>query len=56
MKYCTNCLEPNTRPTTIFDEEGICLACKHFKRNEKKYDESERLEILKDIVTKYKKF
>lgn len=27
MKYCTNCLQPDTRPNTAFNESGICPAC-----------------------------
>jgi len=27
MKYCKNCLEPNTRPNSKFNEFGICLPC-----------------------------
>lgn len=27
MKYCTNCLQPDTRPNTFFNEFGICPAC-----------------------------
>ena len=28
MLYCQRCLEPNTRPDSIFDEEGICFPCR----------------------------
>lgn len=29
MKYCKKCLQPNTRPGIVFDEDGVCLACKY---------------------------
>lgn len=27
MKYCLNCLQPDTRPNTKFNRDGICPAC-----------------------------
>ena len=29
FKYCTKCLQTNTRPNTKFTEDGICPACKY---------------------------
>lgn len=29
MIYCKRCLEPNTRPDSLFDEEGICYPCRY---------------------------
>lgn len=29
MKYCTKCLQTDTRPGTLFDDQGICPACKY---------------------------
>jgi N-acetyl sugar amidotransferase len=29
MRYCKLCLEPDTRPDCIFDDEGICLPCRY---------------------------
>ncbi|MCK4784453.1 MAG: hypothetical protein KAV87_11930 [Desulfobacteraceae bacterium] len=26
MKYCRQCVQPDTRPGIVFDEEGVCLA------------------------------
>ncbi len=28
MRYCTKCIQPDTRPGIVFDEEGVCLACR----------------------------
>ena len=33
MRYCTECLQPDTRPNTIFNQEGICPACEFSKKN-----------------------
>ena len=27
IKYCTNCLYPNTKPDLWFDDNGVCSAC-----------------------------
>ncbi len=28
MKYCSQCLMPDTRPRVVFDAEGVCNACR----------------------------
>lgn len=35
MKYCKKCVMPDTKPYIIFDEEGVCTAC---RAHEKKRD------------------
>ena len=52
MKYCKQCLQPDTRPNISFNEKGICPACTYFEEL-KNVDFDERLEILKDLVKKY---
>lgn len=32
MKWCKRCCEPDTRPTCVFDEEGICYPCRYIER------------------------
>jgi len=49
MKYCVKCLQPDTRPGTIFDKRGFCPACNYyddlqFINWDSRYDE------LNDIV------
>lgn len=29
MKYCKKCLQPDTRPGVLFDEEQVCFACRY---------------------------
>ena len=29
MKYCKKCLQPDTRPGILFDNEQVCFACKY---------------------------
>jgi N-acetyl sugar amidotransferase len=30
IKYCTNCVMPNTKPDLFFDDAGVCAACNSF--------------------------
>jgi len=61
MKYCKKCLEPSTRPTTVFDKYGVCYSCLSFENLQKEFDENKRYEVLEKILkqnskTKYTKF
>ncbi len=49
MKYCKNCLQPDTRPGTRFDENGICPACIYFESLQH-VDWNERKIELHEIV------
>jgi len=52
MKYCTQCLQPDTRPNTHFTPEGVCPACDYFQHL-KDVDWQERFEILQDLLAGY---
>ncbi|ANY18946.1 hypothetical protein A6F68_00411 [Tsuneonella dongtanensis] len=54
MKYCSRCLQPDTRPNTKFTSEGICPACDYFARLQD-VDWQERYEILQDLLAGYRK-
>ena len=44
MKYCERCVLPDTRPGILFDEEGVCSACRNFEiRKLINWDEREKL-------------
>lgn len=49
MKYCKKCLQPDTRPGTKFDNDGICPACNYFYEL-KNIDWDERNNELNEIV------
>lgn len=51
MKYCRSCLQPDTRPNTFFDANGICPACSYFSALQE-VNWEERVEILKDIFAR----
>ena len=49
LKYCVECVLPNTKPDLSFDESGVCSACNSFKkRNDVNWHqrEAEFIEIL----------
>ena len=48
---CKSCVETNTRPTTIFSDTGICIACQNVsKRANEVIDWTARNKILKEII------
>jgi N-acetyl sugar amidotransferase len=49
MKYCIKCLQPDTRPNTVFTETGLCPAC-HYHEQSQVIDWQERYEILQDLI------
>jgi len=52
MKYCKTCLQPDTRPNTYFNEQGICPACSYHKELQE-VDWEDRFHILEDILEQY---
>ena len=52
MKYCSECLYPDTKPDLVFDN-GICNACINFK-NRKNIDWNQRKNEFINIFEKYK--
>ena len=54
MRYCKRCVMPDTRPHSIFDDEGICQACRNYDK-QKKVNWEARFEELKSICEKYKR-
>lgn len=54
MKFCNNCIMPDTRPDQIFDQFGICNACRsHEEKN--KIDWRSRKKELEKIIEETKK-
>ena len=52
MNYCRLCLQPDTRPNTVFSADGICPACTYFEALQH-VDWQERFEILQDLLSKH---
>ena len=53
MKYCTNCLQPDTRPNSKFTSTGICSACDYYLKLQE-VDWTERFSILEELLIKFK--
>ena len=52
MRWCKRCCEPDTRPTCVFDEEGICYPCRYIERLKKgEIDWGLRRKQLGELVT-----
>ena len=48
MKYCRKCLQPNTRPGTVFTSQNICPACNYYY-NLDDVDFDKRWQYLQEI-------
>lgn len=53
MKFCKNCVMPETKPDLRLNEDGICNACVSFM-NRKSIDWTERKRTLIDILERYR--
>lgn len=49
MKYCSKCLQPDTRPGIKFNDDGVCPAC-IYHESLKNVDWGERKKYLDEIV------
>ena len=54
MRYCKKCVQPDTRPGIVFDDEGVCAACR-FQEEIPRIDWSERERQLREIADWAKK-
>lgn len=53
MKYCNNCIQPDTRPNSKFTNDGLCPACNYFFQL-KTVDWDERYKTLKQLIAQYR--
>jgi len=54
LKYCTQCVMPNTKPDLSFNENGVCDACHSAEKKDKNIDWTKRRAELKNILEKYR--
>lgn len=54
MKYCKKCLQPDTRPNTVFTQSGICPACNYFDKLDL-VDWDDRKETLLELAKDFPK-
>jgi N-acetyl sugar amidotransferase len=53
LKYCTECLLPETKPDLSFDDEGVCSACNSYK-NRATIDWEQREREFVNTLNRYK--
>ena len=53
LRYCTRCVMPETKPDILFDEAGVCSACRHFDRRSV-VDWDARAAQLAEVTGKYR--
>ena len=53
MKFCTQCVMPDTKPDLSFDANGVCAACQSYN-NRKEVDWDARLMELRQLLDKYR--
>src|SRR5439155_26651461 len=53
LRYCTQCLMPETKPDLFIDAEGVCSACRYFDKR-RDIDWSRRKEELLQILERYR--
>lgn len=49
MKYCTECVYPDTKPDIVFNKDGICSACTAFKERAN-IDWKQREQEFRDLI------
>lgn len=54
MKFCKECVMPDTRPGITFNEQGVCIACQNHRRKDL-VDWDRRFEELKELCDKYRR-
>jgi N-acetyl sugar amidotransferase len=52
MKYCTQCLQPDTKPNDCFSADGVCSACLG-SSEPALIDWQERYELLESLVARF---
>jgi len=54
MRYCKRCIMPDTRPEQVFDEEGVCDACKSSEKKHRDIDWQQRRKGFEKILDRYR--
>ena len=53
IRYCRQCIMPETKPDLLIDEEGVCSACRSFDKREY-VDWKKRRQDLLGILDRYR--
>jgi len=55
VKYCKKCVISNQRPRIVFDEEGVCSACRYIHYKENIIDWENREKQLQELLDKHRR-
>lgn len=53
MRYCSRCLYPESKPDLLFDEEGVCGACRNYERR-REVDWEQRKREFFQLMERYR--
>ncbi len=53
MKYCSNCVMPNTRPDLHFDKNNVCDACRSAKDKKENIDWDKRKKDFEELLDSF---
>jgi N-acetyl sugar amidotransferase len=54
IRYCRRCIMPETKPDILFDDDGVCSACRHFS-DRADVDWAQRSLELDSILDRYRR-
>lgn len=54
LKYCTNCVMPNTKPDLHFNDKGMCDACQSANKKDFDIDWDQRRKEFDEIIERYR--
>ena len=55
IRYCKNCLFPETKPDLFFNDEGVCSACVGSEVKDVSIDWEQREKDFFQVIERYKK-
>jgi len=55
IKFCKRCTMSNQRPRIVFDEEGVCSACRFTEKKENEIDWDEREKELIELCDRHRR-
>ena len=50
IRFCNKCVMSNQRPRIVFDDDGICSACRYAEMKENLINWDEREKMLLDLL------
>ena len=55
VKFCKKCVISNQRPRIVFDDEGVCSACRHAEQKKNEINWALRKKKLKELCDKHRR-